>query len=63
MTKLSGVNIFTRLIAEYAEVSLEEALSIQKYIDEWLQIDWSEATSNQIEATIEVAQGLMREKA
>ena len=63
MNKLSGVNIFTRLIAEYAEVSLEEALSIQKYIDEWLQIDWSEATSNQIEATIEVAQGLMREKA
>ena len=62
MNKLSGVNIFTRLIAEYAEVSLEEALSIQKYIDEWLQIDWSEATSNHIEATIEVAQGLMKEK-
>ena len=63
MNKLSGVNIFTRLIAEYAEVSLEEALSIQKYIDEWLQIDWSEATSNHIEETIEDAQGLMRENA
>ena len=63
MKKLSGVNIYTRLIAEYAEVSLENALGIQKYIDEYLQIDWSEATSNHIEATIEVAQEMMREGA
>ena len=56
-----GVNLYTKLIAEYAEVSLDEALAIQKYIDEMISLDWSEATAGDIEVTIELAQRLMKE--
>ena len=50
-----GVNLFTRMIAQYAEVPLAQALEIHNYIDNWLQLDWSEATQREIEATIDEA--------
>jgi hypothetical protein len=54
-----GVNLYTKLIAEYAEVPLERALEIQRFIDEQLELDWSEASSRQIEVTIRIAEKLM----
>lgn len=59
MAKVKGVNLFTKLIAEYSETPLEEAVKIHNYIDQWLPIDWSEATNQEIEATIETAVKLM----
>lgn len=54
-----GVNLYTKLIAEYAEVPLKRALEIQRFIDEQLELDWSEASSRQIEVTIRIAEKLM----
>lgn len=59
MVKVKGANLFTKLIAEYSETPLEEAVKIHNYIDQWFQIDWSEATNKEIEATIETAIKLM----
>lgn len=62
MSKVKGGNIFTQLIAEFCEVSQEKALQIQDYIDKWLELDWSEATNLEIEATALIAQQLIKEE-
>jgi hypothetical protein len=62
MSKVKGGNIFTQLIAEFCEVSQDKALEIQDYIDSWLELDWSEATNLEIEATALMAQRLIKEK-
>ena len=60
MSKVKGSNIFTNQIAEFLEVPLSEAIKIQDYIDQWLDLDWSEASNLEIEITAQVAQQLMK---
>ncbi len=60
MNKVKGSNIFTNQIAEFLEVPLSEAIKIQDYIDQWLDLDWSEASNLEIEITAQVAQQLMK---
>jgi hypothetical protein len=55
-----GISGRTREIAQYAEVPLAQALKIHNYIDDWLDFDWSEATRQQIEATIDLAIELLK---
>lgn len=62
MSKVKGSNIFTNQIAEFLEVPLSEAIKIQDYIDQWLDLDWSEASNLEIEITAQVAQQLMKEE-
>jgi hypothetical protein len=61
MKKIAGSNLFTHQIAQFLEVSLVEALEIQNYIDEWLEVDWSEASNTEIEVMAQVALQLMKE--
>jgi len=61
MKKIAGSNLFTHQIAQYLEVSLEEALKVHNYIDQWLEVDWSEATNTEIEVMAGLALQLMRE--
>jgi len=42
------------------EVPLLEAIKIQDYIDQWLNLDWSEASNLEIEITAQVAQQLIK---
>jgi len=56
-----GINSRTREIAQYAEVPLAQALEIHNFIDDWLELDWSEATRKEIEITINLAIKMMRE--
>lgn len=63
MNKVKGSNIFTNQIAEFLEVPLLEAIKIQDYIDQWLNLDWSEASNLEIEINAQVAQQLMKEEA
>lgn len=62
MAKVKGTNIFTNQIAEFLEVPLVEAVKIQDYIDQWLDLDWSEASNSEIEVMAQVAQELMKGK-
>jgi hypothetical protein len=62
MAKVRGTNIFTHQIAEFLEVSLEEAIKIQNYIDEWIELDWSEASNAEIEVMAQVAQAELKEE-
>ena len=62
MAKVRGTNIFTNQIAEFLEVPLVEAVKIQDYIDQWLDLDWSEASNSEIEVMAQVAQELMKGK-
>ena len=62
MNKVKGSNIFTNQIAEFLEVPLLEAIKIQDYIDQWSNLDWSEASNLEIEITAQVAQQLMKEE-
>ena len=45
-------NIFTRRIAEYLEVPLNTAESVQDIIDTYFYLDWSEADDFEMRATI-----------
>lgn len=38
------MNMWTHLIAQYAEVSLDKAKEIQEHIDVYVYLDWSECT-------------------
>jgi hypothetical protein len=62
MKKIAGSNLFTHQIAQFLEVPLAEALEIQNYIDEWLEVDWSEASNTEIEVMTQVALQLMKEE-
>ena len=44
-------NIFTNLIAEYLEVPLNVAESIQDVIDKYFYLDWSEADKFEMHST------------
>ena len=45
-------NIFTHRIAEYLEVPLDTAESVQDIIDTYFYLDWSEADDFEMRATI-----------
>jgi len=60
MKKIAGSNLFTHQIAQFLEVPLAEALEIQNYIDQWLEVDWSEASNTEIEVMAQVALQLMK---
>ena len=38
------MNLYTTKISQILNISIEEAAKVQEYIDEWFDIDWSEAT-------------------
>lgn len=46
------MNIHTKWIAEIASVSLEQAVKIQNYINENLNLDWSEASRREMKKAI-----------
>ena len=60
MKKIAGSNLFTHQIAQFLEVPLAEALEVQNYIDQWLEVDWSEASNTEIEVMAQVALQLMK---
>jgi hypothetical protein len=54
-TKLTGQNIFTDLISDYLGVTTDVALRVQNEIDNWYNLDWSEATVEEIKFTAMLA--------
>lgn len=50
----------TEDIAQIAKVSIEEATQIHDFIDNWLELDWSEASERKIKSTIKEAQSMMQ---
>ena len=46
------MNIYTQDIAKIASLKLEDAFSVQQFIDENIGLDWSEATPNQIKKAV-----------
>jgi len=60
MKKISGSNLFTNQIAQFLEIPLAEALEVQNYIDQWLEVDWSEATNVEIEVMAGLALQLLK---
>lgn len=57
------MNLFTREIAQYLEISLDKAVKVQDFIDTYLDLDWSEATQQELEITYRLAEKLMKEEA
>lgn len=57
------MNLFTREIAQYLEISLDKAVKVQEFIDNYLDLDWSEATQQELEITYRLAEKLMKEEA
>lgn len=55
MTELVGVNIFTHMIAEALDVTLDVALRVHEHIDNWFDLDWSEASEEEINVTAHAA--------
>lgn len=54
------MNVFTQMLAQYLEIPLAEAVRVQDFIDANLNLDWSEASRKEIEATAFYAYGIMR---
>jgi len=55
------MNIYTKMISEIAGVGLTQALDIQSYIDENINLDWSEASWREIKkAIIQACDEMMR---
>jgi hypothetical protein len=48
INKIPGSNIFTQIISDHLGVSLDVALRVQNYIDNFLYCDWSEAELEEI---------------
>ena len=48
---MSHPNIFTKDIAEYLNVSMDTAESIQNVIDNYFYLDWSEADQMELHVT------------
>ena len=55
MNKLPGQNIFTEIISDELGVTMEVALRVQNEIDNWYDLDWSEATPEEIAFTAMLA--------
>lgn len=53
-------NVYTRLISQYLEVTTDKALEVQNFIDNYLDLDWSEAGRKEIEATAFYAYSILR---
>lgn len=49
------MNIFTHLIADGLDVTIDVALRVQNHIDNWYELDWSEATKEEILFTAQLA--------
>lgn len=50
------MNIFTHEIAQYLEITLDYALQVQDFIDHYIGLDWSEATTSEIEICATLAE-------
>ena len=48
MRKIKGGNIFTVDIADMLDVTDDVALRVHNHIDKYYQVDWSEATDQEI---------------
>lgn len=48
MGKLKGQNIFTELIADELDITMDVALRVHEEIDNWYDLDWSEASHDEI---------------
>lgn len=55
MKKNQGSNIFTQIISDHLGISLDVALRVQNYIDNYLYCDWSEAELEEIRMFAEEA--------
>lgn len=51
--------LYTQLIAKRLKVSMEKAALVRDFIESWLEIDWSEATTKEINLVIDEAASLM----
>lgn len=56
------MNTYTQMISQYLEVPLNKALEVQDFIDVYLDLDWSEASKKEIEATAFYAYGIIRKQ-
>lgn len=56
------MNTWTRLIAQYLEIPLAKAVEVQDFIDRELNLDWSEASAREIEATAFYAYKIIRKE-
>jgi hypothetical protein len=45
------VNIFTEMIADILDVTMDVALRVHNHIDNWFDLDWSEASEDEIRFT------------
>jgi predicted transcriptional regulator YdeE len=45
------MNIFTHMIADMLDVTLDVALRVHEHIDNWFNLDWSEASEEEIKFT------------
>ena len=49
------MNIFTHMIADVLDVTMDVALRVHNHIDNWFNLDWSEASEEEIAFTAHAA--------